>query len=310
MGMIRRAFVQGWWLLKQLILSLTPTRRLLLLVAIVFSLMGGVTFSANGQGFSFNLQGVGFGIFILLIMLEVKDKLLARSELEAGRKVQAALIPHENPRFEGWDIWMFTRPANTVGGDLVDFLHLAGKRLGLALGDVAGKGLGAALMMAKLQATLRALVPDLPSLSLLGARMNEIFCRDGMPQRFASLLYLELSPSSGALRLLNAGHLPPIIVRTGGGLENLPRGAPALGILHRGRVRGDLLLARARGNFWWSPPTAWWKRVTKRASSSAMSASTLCCGPPPESRPRSSGGPSSMRSTPLRGKLPGATISR
>jgi serine phosphatase RsbU (regulator of sigma subunit) len=231
MGSIRRAIVQAWWLLKQLILSLSPARRLLLLAAIVFAMVGGVVLTSNDQTVSFNLKGLGLVILILLIMLEVKDKLLVRSELEAGRKVQAALIPHQSPSVAGWEIWMFTRPANTVGGDLVDYIWVAKGRLGLALGDVAGKGLGAALMMAKLQATLRALVPDLPSLKLLGERMNEIFCRDGMPQRFASLVYLELEPSAGLIRLLNAGHLPPVLVRNGGTLESLPRGAPALGIV-------------------------------------------------------------------------------
>jgi len=255
MGVIRRAFVQAWWLLKRLILSLTPARRLLLLVAIVCAMTGTLRFSADGARVSLNLDDVGFAIFLLLIMLEVKDKLLARSELEAGRKVQAALIPAESPRFEGWQIYMFTRPANTVGGDLVDYLRLAGNRLGLALGDVAGKGLGAALMMAKLQATLRALAPDLPSLKLLGERMNEIFCRDGMPQRFASLVYLEIQPSSGLVRLLNAGHLPPVLLHARGEIESLPRGAPALGIMHGASFEettctvepGDLLVVTSDG---------------------------------------------------------------
>jgi serine phosphatase RsbU (regulator of sigma subunit) len=255
MGMVQRAFVQAWWLLKQLILSLTPTRRLLMVAAIALILFFRISIGSGNVQSSGNLQVFGLVIFLLLIMLEVKDKLLATSELEAGRKVQAALIPVESPKFEGWDIWMFTRPANTVGGDLVDYLRLAGNRLGLALGDVAGKGLGAALMMAKLQATLRALAPDLPSLKLLGERMNDIFCRDGMPQRFASLVYLELQPSAAPVRLLNAGHLPPVLVRAGGNLEQLPRGAPALGIVPGAAFEetacsvepGDLLVVTSDG---------------------------------------------------------------
>jgi len=255
MGAIRRVVVQTWWLLSELILSLPPARRLLLLLAIIFTFIGRISMTSGGTGVSVNMHDVGAAIFLLLIMLEVKDKLLARSELEAGRKVQAALIPAESPSFAGWDVWMFTRPANTVGGDLVDYLRLAPDRLGLALGDVAGKGLGAALMMAKLQATLRALAPDLPALSTLGERMNQIFCRDGMPQRFASLVYLEIQPASGSIRLLNAGHLPPVIVRTTGEIESLPRGAPALGIVAEAAFEelscrlagGDLLAVNSDG---------------------------------------------------------------
>src|SRR5512138_3275825 len=93
-----------------------------------------------------------------VLMLELKDKLLARSELEAGRTVQLALMPDRPPVVPGWDIWLYSRSANDVGGDLVDYLQIDPQRLGVMLGDVAGKGLPAALLMAKLQATLRALV--------------------------------------------------------------------------------------------------------------------------------------------------------
>ncbi|MFQ5571637.1 MAG: PP2C family protein-serine/threonine phosphatase [Rhodothermales bacterium] len=103
-------------------------------------------------------------------------------------------------------------------------------RLGIALGDVAGKGLGAAMFMAKLQSTLRAIAPNFESLAALGAQVNAIFRRDGLPSRFVSLVYLELEPNNGAVRLLNAGHLPPLVVR-GETVEELPKGSPALGIM-------------------------------------------------------------------------------
>src|SRR5512136_25354 len=100
-------------------------------------------------------------------------------------------------------------------------------RLGIMLGDVSGKGLGAALLMAKLQATLRALAPDSPSLSELGNRMNEILHRDGIPNRFATLVYLEMKPDSGFLRFLNAGHMP-IIVLEGPKVEKINPGSSLL----------------------------------------------------------------------------------
>jgi sigma-B regulation protein RsbU (phosphoserine phosphatase) len=150
---------------------------------------------------------------LFVLMLELKDKLLAHEELEAGRAVQAALLPSSNPEIPGWEVWLYTQSANEVGGDLVDYIKLDEERWGIALGDVAGKGLGAALFMAKLQATMRAFAPEFISLADLGKHMNAILCRDGIPNRFATFCYLELRSRSGRIRLLNAGHFPPILMR-------------------------------------------------------------------------------------------------
>ena len=163
----------------------------------------------------------------------MKDKLLARNELEAGRSIQQALAPEQNPSVPGWDLWLYTRPANDVGGDLVDFLKIDGNRFGLAIGDVAGKGLPAALLMAKLQATLRAVAPDFAGLDKLAAKLNKIFYRDSLPNRFASMVYLEIKSDSDLIRFVNAGHFPPIV--TGHGqLFEMDKGAPALGIMKDG----------------------------------------------------------------------------
>lgn len=123
-----------------------------------------------------------------------------------------------------------TKPANEVGGDLVDFLELGPNRFGIALGDVAGKGLKAALLMVKLQATLRALAADFGSLAALGKKLNAILRRDGLPESFISMVYLELQSDSGNVRLLNAGHMPPIILKNYT-LSELKQGAAALGVL-------------------------------------------------------------------------------
>ncbi|MFQ5626458.1 MAG: SpoIIE family protein phosphatase, partial [Methyloligellaceae bacterium] len=140
-----------------------------------------------------------------------QDKLLARDEIEVARQVQLARFPQEQPRLPGWAVWSYTRPANDVGGDLVDYIELDSGRLGVALGDVAGKGLGAALLTAKLQATLRALVPECRTLDELGGRLNTILHRDGLDNRYATLFYLELAHEGGHVRFLNAGHNPAIV---------------------------------------------------------------------------------------------------
>jgi len=92
----------------------------------------------------------------------------------------------------------------------------------LILGDVAGKGLGAALLMAKLQATIRALSPGMKSLTKLGTDLNKIFCRDGIPHRFITMVFLELIAHTGKIKILNAGHMPPIIFAGNGITEIAP----------------------------------------------------------------------------------------
>jgi serine phosphatase RsbU (regulator of sigma subunit) len=230
MGRVRRALFLLFWLLKALFLKLTPARRLLLLAGLWLTLAVQHTSIRVGAGAqaSFDLQPLGVLLLLLVLMLELKDKLLARSELEAGRAVQLALMPDRAPQLAGWDLWLFTRSANDVGGDLVDYLHLDSRRLAIVLGDVAGKGLPAALLMAKLQATIRALAAEAAGLGELGRLVNGILCRDGLPNRFATLVHAEIAPDEGSVRLLNAGHMPPL--RRSHAIEELPHGSFALGI--------------------------------------------------------------------------------
>ena len=230
MGPVKRTLYLGLWLLKALFLKLTPPRRLLLLLSFWLMWQGRIEIGAGDARVTLSLRSLAMAVLLLILMLELKDKLLARSELEAGRAVQIALMPTRAPSLPGWDIWLFTRSANDVGGDLVDYLQIDPGRLGVALGDVAGKGLPAALLMAKLQATLRALASECASLGELGRRVNRIVKRDGLSNRFATLVYLELAPDSGRVRLVNAGHLPPLLLKSRS-VEELPRGSMALGIV-------------------------------------------------------------------------------
>lgn len=229
MRTVKRALFISWWFLEGLILKLTPARRILLLVALIL-FFGVIEFDSNKT--ATNFQGahlLGALVLLFIIMLELKDKLVAHEELEAGHAVQNALMPERTPLVPGWGLWLFTRSANEVGGDLVDFININPERVGVTLGDIAGKGLRAALLTSKLQATVRALAPDHPSLSELGQKLNFIFCRDSLPNLFASVVYLEVQPNMGFVRLVNAGHLPPIIVR-GGQLEKTDKGGMALGL--------------------------------------------------------------------------------
>jgi sigma-B regulation protein RsbU (phosphoserine phosphatase) len=218
------------WLLKSLYLRLTPARRILLLIAFILLWNGGTQFGNDRVRVQIDVGFLGVALLLLILMLELMDKLLAKDELEAGRTVQLALMPSHPPVLSGWDIWLYTRSANDVGGDLVDYLPIDSGRLGVMLGDVAGKGLPAALLMAKLQATLRALVTSAGSLGALGAETNRILNRDGLPNRFATLVYVEIAPDSGQVRLLNAGHMPPLVLRRTG-IEDVKGGSIALGMM-------------------------------------------------------------------------------
>lgn len=251
MGRIKQWFYVPWWLLKSLFLKLTPVRRLLLVIGALFL---GVNINAAAGQVTINFQLLGTLFILFVLMLELKDKLLAQGELEAGRAIQQALMPQRTPTVPGWNVWLFTRSANEVGGDLVDFIPIEATRFGIALGDVVGKGLSAALVTAKLQATLRALVPFFPSLDELGQRLNHVFYRDSLKNIFATLVYLDCQSHSGLVRILNAGHIPPILVR-GNQIEEMIKGGLALGIAsdasfieqHVELEKGDFILVYSDG---------------------------------------------------------------
>ncbi len=231
MGKVRRSINIVLWLLQSLFFKLTPARRILLAFSAFFMLQSAfIERQGETTSVSIHFPFIGVTMLVIILMLELKDKLVARDELAAGRSVQQALMPEASPRIPDWDIWLFTRSANDVGGDLVDHVPVDEEHFGLALGDVAGKGLPAALLMAKLQSTLRALALEETSFAALGHKMNRILCRDGLPNRFATLVYLEVATQSGSVRLLNAGHMPPLILRNET-IEELPTGSMALGML-------------------------------------------------------------------------------
>jgi sigma-B regulation protein RsbU (phosphoserine phosphatase) len=223
MSRFRRWLYTVGWLLKGLFLRLTPFRRLMLVVAILF-----LWISQNTQNNQNSLVILGLLLFLFILMLELKDKLLAHQELEAGRAVQQALLPESKPAVPGWQIWLSTAPAYEIGGDLVDYIPF-NQHHALVLADVSGKGLAAALFMAKLQATIRALVADSPDLTTLGHKINSIFYRDTRRQSFASLLLIGLGAEPGKIQLLNAGHLPPLLIQNDRIVE-MPKGSTAIGL--------------------------------------------------------------------------------
>jgi serine phosphatase RsbU (regulator of sigma subunit) len=137
-----------------------------------------------------------------------------RKDLEGAKDVQQALFPPQSFSIPCLSCETFYQPARGIGGDYYDFLSLSGGRWGIAIGDVSGKGIGAALLMASLQASLRAqaLHPYLDLTALIGD-VNRLVYESSPTAFFASLFYAEYEPATRMLQYVNAGHNPPIIVR-------------------------------------------------------------------------------------------------
>jgi len=174
-------------------------------------------------------------------------------ELEIAREVQEHLFPQRLPATPGLDYCGQCRPAREVGGDYYDFLELPGSRLGIAIGDVSGKGVGAALMMASLEASLRALAPVVEDPADLMGRVNSLVCQASATNRYATLFYAEYDPATRNLSYVNAGHNPPIVVRRNGDggchVLRLETGGPVIGLLSQryelgafSHVPGDLVV--------------------------------------------------------------------
>jgi len=155
-------------------------------------------------------------------------------DLEGAKDVQRAFFPPPTLSIPCLSCEAFYQPAHEIGGDYYDFLPLQGDRWGIAVGDVSGKGIGAALLMASLQASLRsqALHPHL-DLSTLIADVNQLVCNSSPTNFFASLFYAEYQPATRILRYVNAGHNAPIVLRANNGrceMFHLEAGGMPVGI--------------------------------------------------------------------------------
>ena len=172
----------------------------------------------------------GFIVLNLLILLEVADRLTLKKDLEVAREIQQAMLPREIYAATGIEAFGVTRPANTVGGDLYDVIRRPDGRIVLALGDVAGKGSPAALLMALVVAMLRVLVDEDLEPAELAARLNGQVSRHAPSSRFVTLVVGIYDPDSGRFVYVNAGQNPPMLRRASGRFERLTEGGMALGM--------------------------------------------------------------------------------
>ena len=164
---------------------------------------------------------LGFIAVNLLVLMEVADRLSLKGELEIARDIQLAMLPSGVRQAGDAVVCGVTRPANTVGGDFYDIIPLPDGRLVLALGDVAGKGSPAALLMALLLAMLRTLVDEGLEAARLIERLNVQVAKHSPASRFITFFYALYDPSNGHLQFVNAGHLPPLLLRADGRMETV-----------------------------------------------------------------------------------------
>lgn len=200
-----------------------------------------------------------------------KEKERMQSELEIAREVQAGLYPKDPPKFEHIELVALSEPARMASGDYFDYLRLADNRVVFAIGDVAGKGISAALLMASIQSTMRAqLRPYLPvppesvepwsgpreelSTAVLVSRLNQQIHQFTSPSKFATFFLGVYDDRDGILRYTNAGHPPPLLVRNGAisrlNVDGLVVGAFAFATYEESALRletGDILLLYTDG---------------------------------------------------------------
>jgi serine phosphatase RsbU (regulator of sigma subunit) len=245
-----RLWAQTRQLFVAFTMKLSPARRIVYAAALVMAFLGLVNlFRAIGIVEIMTLPfGVGVGIpgplfqqgtwslffafalMNLLVLLEVADRLSLKNDLEIARDIQQAMLPEGLFTAPGIETVGISRPANTVGGDFYDILPKPDGRVVIAVGDVAGKGSPAALLMALLLAMLRTLVDEALEPADLVTRLNVQVTRHAPGTRFITLWYGVFDPKTGVLTYVNAGHMPPLLLRNDGTCERLTAGGIALGM--------------------------------------------------------------------------------
>lgn len=155
---------------------------------------------------------------------------LLQEEVATARQIQEQLLPEGVPELAGWDVEATNEPSRHIGGDYHDFVALPKGEWGIAIGDVSGKGVPAALLMSNLQASLRGRLYGDDPIENVVADVNRAICRSTGAESFISFFLAELCPRSGAMRYTNAGHNAPVLIRRDGRVELLEQGGLLLGV--------------------------------------------------------------------------------
>jgi len=222
--------------------QLSPARRIAFAIACFCFLLGflpNVSYRGEpeGGGISVNINPGSFWllsvlIFGFLLLMELRDKLSLKADLEIARGIQAGLVASGVYERNGLRICCRMRPANTVGGDYCDLIDLdSPAQLALVIGDVSGKGIPAALLMALLQGSLRTLISAGHRGAELIQKLNAYLCGSIPGNTFITLFYMELNTATGEVLYVNAGHNAPFLMRSDGRIDRLPSTSMVMGVI-------------------------------------------------------------------------------
>jgi len=228
----KRPFLVSWALFQAMLMKLAPARRVLLLLALVL-----LIFHIWSPTRAVNLGWFGAAILFLLLALELADRVTMKRDLEIAREIQQWLVPAHPPQIPGVDIAFATLPQNTIAGDYYDaFLRPTPNASGthpllIAVADVAGKSVPAALLMATFQASLRALSATPATLEENVVGLDRYAREHSMGgRRFTTAFLAEIDPVKREMRHINAGHNAPVLLRASGDVERLSAVGPPLGL--------------------------------------------------------------------------------
>ena len=232
----RRPFHVAKQLFWAMMNKLTPARRVMFLLALMFLLFSGIKIQSGHDTVTLQTEFLSAILFLLLLSLELADKITMKRDLEIAREIQAWLVPSTPPAVPNAELAFYTRAQNSVAGDYYDAFYptddaSAGGKLMLVMADVAGKSVPAALLMATLQASLRTIASEGLPLGELAIRLNHYACAHSLGgQRFTTAVLAEYDPATRRLTYVNAGHNSPVIRRANSSTERLESGSLPLGI--------------------------------------------------------------------------------
>lgn len=185
---------------------------------------------ADAEVLHFFANAAAIAIEKAVLHEELVEKKRIESQLEVARTVQASLLPDRPPETDGYDVAAENLPTWEVGGDYYDFITFPDQQIGIAIADVAGKGVPAALIMATFRAALRTQVRNDFAIGQIVRKVNHLLWESTTDAQFVTAVYGVLDTTRGRFTYTNAGHNPPMVVRFDGRIEELTYGGPALGV--------------------------------------------------------------------------------
>jgi serine phosphatase RsbU (regulator of sigma subunit) len=195
--------------------------------------------AADAELLQFFASAAALSIVKALLHRQVLEKQRIEDQLSVAREVQSGLLPAAPPDLPGYDVAATNLPTWAIGGDYYDYVSLEDGRLGVAVADVSGKGIPAALIMATFRAALRTEMRRRASLAAVASRLNGAVLEFRDTARFVTAVCGVLEADSGHLTYVNCGHNPPLLLRGSGGRETLQRGGPALGLVAGQRFKAS-----------------------------------------------------------------------